>query len=70
MNQNEIENPYTTGDDEETKLHLNDTRKPKLTLKTLNKLRKMRELRRFEKAQQQDFIEVIYGAPEEAPPAF
>jgi hypothetical protein len=59
------QNPFTQGDDEEDTLHLGDSRKPKLTLKHLNKLRKMRELRRFEKLQQNDFHELMYGIPEE-----
>jgi len=65
MNQSEIENPYTQGEDQEDTLHLGDTRKPKLTLRHLNKLRKMRELRRFEKMQQNDFYELMYGVPKE-----
>lgn len=71
MNQDEITNPYKSeNDDEISKLHLSDTRKPVLTLKTLNKLRKMKELRRFEKLQQQEFVELLYGIPAEQPPAF
>lgn len=72
MKQEEIEklskdqqNPYTQGDDKEDTLHMGDTRKPKLSLKHLNKLRKMRELRRFEKMQQGDFHELMYGTAAE-----
>jgi len=81
MNQDEIEqgkdkpsglegqNPYNQGTDDEDMLHMGDSRKPRLTLKHLNKLRKMRELRRFEKLQQSDFNELMYGIPagEESP---
>ena len=62
---NPNENPYNQGNDDEDTLHLGDSRKPKLSLKHLNKLRKMRELRRFEKLQQGDFNELMYGIPEE-----
>lgn len=63
------ENPYNQGEDDIDTLHMSDARKPKLTLKHLNKLRKMRELRRFEKMQQGDFNEIMYGIPagEESP---
>ena len=69
MKQDEItQNSYKDeASDEQDKLHINDTRKPPITLKTLNKLRKMRELRKFEKLQQQELIELIYGVPEEQP---
>jgi hypothetical protein len=70
MNQAEIEqNLDSTKDDQIDTLHLNDVRKPHLTLKHLNKLRKMRELRRFEKMQQDEFHAIMYGTPaEEANP--
>ena len=64
MQQSEIENPYTTGVDIESTLHIDDTRKPKLTLRILDKLRKMRELKRLETIQQREFIHQIYGEPE------
>jgi hypothetical protein len=71
MIQDEIENPYKSeNDDEISKLHPDDTRKPKLLLKTLNKLRKMKELRQFEKVKQQEFIELLYGIPSEQPSTF
>jgi hypothetical protein len=66
MKQDEIQkNPYQTDNDQEAMLHLGDTRKPKLTLKHLNKLRKMKELKRFEQMQKHDFLEIMYGQPEE-----
>jgi hypothetical protein len=39
-----------------------DTRKPKLTLRHLNRLRKMREVRSLEKIYQRDQLEAVYGA--------
>lgn len=59
----EILNSKTT-DNELGKKKLNDTRKPKLFLKDLNKLRKMRELQKLEKLKQNDFISVMYGDSE------
>ncbi len=48
-----------------------DTRKPKLTLKHLNKLRKMREFKKLDMKEREDFWEIIYGIPEEPmEPAF
>jgi hypothetical protein len=41
----------------------NDTRKPKLSLRHLNKLRKTREIRQFEKAYNQDILQAVYGQP-------
>lgn len=41
-----------------------DTRKPKLTLKHLNKLRKMREFKKLDMKEREDFWQVIYGVPE------
>lgn len=50
---------------------IGDTRKPKLTLKHLNKLRKMRELRNLEQINQGRQLELIYGQPsEESGPGF
>ena len=71
MKQDQIEtnngtaNPYKTDDDQLAKKHLNDTRKPSITLKTLNKLRKMKELRKFDLLKQQEFISHMYAAPVE-----
>ncbi len=72
MNQSEIENPYvdqSPNADKLDTLHLGDNRKPVLTLKHLNKLRKMKELRKLEKLQQHDFLQVMYGLPEENQPS-
>lgn len=40
---------------------VHDTRKPKLTLKHLNKLRKIKELRSLEKYYQDEQLELIFG---------
>lgn len=41
-----------------------DTRKPRLTLKHLNKLKKMRAAQDLENHMRMDTLEIIYGAPE------
>jgi hypothetical protein len=43
---------------------LGDTRKPKLTLRKVNRLKKMRALDTLENLKRQDLLAVMYGAPE------
>lgn len=40
-----------------------DTRKPKLTLKQLNKLRKVREIKKAEQIEHEKFVRVMYATP-------
>lgn len=40
-----------------------DTRKPVLTLKELNKLRKYREIKKAENIDRKDFIRTMYAQP-------
>ena len=54
------------GSDKLGQFQLSDTRKPKLTLKHLNKLKKMRAAQDLENHIRMDTLEIIYGAPEEA----
>lgn len=49
--------------DDYSKADLEDTRRPRLTLRHLNKLRKVRELRKMEKATHKEFVKTMYGAP-------
>lgn len=42
-----------------------DSRKPKITLASLHKLKKMRAAKDLENLMRGDFLEIIYGAPEE-----
>ena len=44
---------------------LNDTRRPKLTLRHLNKLRKYREFKQSEMAQRDAIVAIVYQTPEE-----
>lgn len=43
---------------------LSDTRKPKLTLRNINKLKKMRALQSLESLKRQDLLGIMYGQPE------
>jgi len=56
---------YTQSDDKYEMANLKDTRKPRFTLKHLNKLKKMREAQDLENLIRADFLEIIYGAPPE-----
>ena len=44
---------------------LEDTRRPRLTLRHLNKLRKVRELRKMEQATHKEFVKTMYGSSDE-----
>jgi hypothetical protein len=44
-----------------------DSRKPRLTLKQLNKLKKTRAAQDLENRMRHDTLEIIYGTPAEAP---
>lgn len=44
---------------------LSDTRKPKLTLKHLNKLKKIQAVRKLDYIKRQSLLSVMYGAPSE-----
>lgn len=45
--------------------NLGDTRKPKLTLRALNRLKKMRAMRKLENLKRQDLLDIMYGQPDE-----
>ena len=47
------------------KAKIGQTRKPKLTLRHLNKLRKMREIKNLEKINMNRQLEIIYANPAE-----
>jgi hypothetical protein len=67
MNANELDPTYR--DDNNDKImqrNVNDSRKPTITLVHLNKLKKMRAAKDLENLMRGDFLEIIYGAPEEA----
>lgn len=56
---------YEPEDDKMNQARLDDTRRPRLTLRHLNKLRKVRELRQMEQAAHSDFVKDMYGASAE-----
>lgn len=55
-------------EDEIMQRHMHDSRKPTITLRILNKLKTMRAAKDLENLIRADFMQTIYGAPEEAPP--
>jgi hypothetical protein len=65
---------YDPARDEVNRASLRDTRKPKLTLRDLNRLKKMRALQQLERLKREDLLAVMYAAPEEGgmggPPGF
>lgn len=56
---------YDPARDDFNKRHVDDTRKPVLTLAALNRLKKMRALRKLEKLKRQDLLGIMYSAPAE-----
>lgn len=56
---------YWPEEDEFNKAHLDDTRRPRLTLRHLNKLRKIQELKKLEMMAHKDFVKTMYGTPPE-----
>lgn len=59
---------YSPELDRQGQAQLTDTRKPQLTLQHLNRLKKMRAARNLENLVRRDILDLLYGAPEEAPP--
>ena len=53
---------YDMEDDESMKAELSDTRRPKLTLKHLNKLRKMKDMRKQTDVERREFVQKMYGS--------
>lgn len=61
---------YNPENDRSVGRSLDDTRKAKLTLKTLNKLRKYREIKKSENLEQREFASLMYSKAAEATPEF
>lgn len=51
--------------DEHDKWEIDDTRRPRLTLRHLNKIRNKRELAKAEFEQEQEYAKEMYGRKEE-----
>lgn len=60
---------YDPSEDDLSKTEMSDTRRPRLTLRHLNKLRKMRDMQSIEKSERSDFVKTMYGGAGEAPVA-
>ena len=54
---------YDPASDELGKVHMDDTRRPRLTLLHLQKLRKSRDAERVDQAQHLEFLPDMYGQP-------
>ena len=66
---------YEPSDDKLSNEELSDTRRPRLTLRHLNKLRKMRDMQAIERQERSEFVKTMYGdagavAPTSAPAEF
>jgi hypothetical protein len=67
MRADEFDGTYVELDDDKLEQQeISDTRKPKFTLRHLNKLKKMRSAEDLERMMRMDTLEIIYGAQEEA----
>jgi len=68
MRAEDIDTSYRNNDEDTVmQRHTGDSRKPAITLKVLNKLKKMRAAKDLENLMRGDFMQIIYGMPEEAP---
>ncbi len=59
---------YNPSQDKYQQARVKDTRKPRLTIKHLNKLKKMRAAQDLENHIRSDVLEIIYGTSEESSP--
>ena len=60
-----INENYFPEDDKANQITMDDTRRPRLTLRHLNKLRKIQELKRLEQEAHAGFVKTMYGTPVE-----
>lgn len=64
MRINEVLNEYyQVEDDDFSKANIEDTRRPRLTLRHLNRLKKVREMKRLESGKRSRAIPSIYNTP-------
>ena len=55
------DNRYDPEQDKINRLSIEDTRKPKLTLRMINRLKKIRSTKSLEMAKKQDLLGIMYG---------
>lgn len=58
---------YDPSGDELGKAHMDDTRRPRLTMVHLQKLRKARDIEQYETAQHINFLPDMYGISDQEP---
>ena len=56
---------YDPETDQFDQAHLDDTRKPKLTLRMVNRLKKMRSVKALETVKKQELLGIMYGIGDE-----
>lgn len=56
---------YYDPKEDQQKLYLDDTRKPRLTFRHLNRLKKLQAAKQFDELKQADYLELMYGVPQE-----
>ena len=56
---------YWAEDDKMNQADMSQTRRPRLTLRHLNKLRKITELKKLENEAHAEFVRTMYSEPEE-----
>ena len=67
LDQQDLETAYyDPAEDELGTRTPSDIRKPKLTLKHLNRLKKVRALRKLENLKREDLLGIMYAAPDDA----
>lgn len=59
---------YSPENDTYGQAQLDDTRKPRITLRHLNKLKKMRAARDIENLVRRDTLKLLYGTSADQPP--
>lgn len=60
---NIINENYDMEDDQYMIQQMSDSRRPRLTLRHLNKLRTIKDMRRIEKQARAEFVKIMYAAP-------
>lgn len=66
LDQQDYDTAYYDPSEDEANVHnINDTRKPVLTLKHLNRLKRLRALRDLEGLKRTDLLGIMYASPDE-----